>query len=85
MQLPIFYYPNLLKIEVNHKVVSYFPIPYQNTVLAGISLPAGKYEIKAAFIGIWWANWLSAFAWIILVGFLVTHLFFKLTLKVGRV
>jgi len=60
VQLPIFYYDKLLKITVNGEAVSYLPsLSFQNFVLAGVKLEAGRYQIDAEFVGCGWANWVS--------------------------
>ncbi|MDR3491882.1 MAG: hypothetical protein P4M12_07575 [Gammaproteobacteria bacterium] len=60
VQLPIFYYPNMLSITVNGKPADYTPsLYYKNYVLAGVNLSPGLNEITVQFTGIKWANWLS--------------------------
>jgi hypothetical protein len=68
VQLPLLYYPKLLRIKVDGNTVSYIPLGYRNNMaLTGIKLTPGLHEIKAKFIGIVWANWLSSIAWILLL------------------
>lgn len=67
VQLPIFYYPKLLSIQVNGKTTPYLPIADKNYVLAGVRLVPGQYKITASFKGIQWANWISGIAWITLL------------------
>lgn len=66
VQLPVFYYPDLLQVRVNGKQVSYFPLGYEDFVLVGLKLQPGFYDISVEFKGIVWANWLSGLAWLIL-------------------
>lgn len=69
VQLPILYYPGLIKITVNHQQVQYFPTEakdeYGEYLLAGIHLPPGKYQVQSRFVGISWANFLSTGAWML--------------------
>jgi hypothetical protein len=62
--LPQLYYPNMLRIQVNGQDVNYYPMVYKNnTVITGIKLMPGHYEISALFTGLRWANWISAGTW----------------------
>jgi hypothetical protein len=77
LQLPILYYPRLLKITVNGQSVDYHPsavtVPLvaDNTLLvrqqvvATIDLAPGHYQLQAGFIGVSWANVVSALSWLI--------------------
>ncbi|MBU0761597.1 MAG: hypothetical protein KKD39_01100 [Candidatus Altiarchaeota archaeon] len=71
VQLPILYSPEMLSIEVNGEKLNYFPVvtekPY---MLAGINLPPGKYFVTAEFTGLWWANWISLIAWVLLAAYI---------------
>ncbi len=75
VQLPVLYYPKLLKVSVDGNDVSYFPLRYKKELaLTGINLARGPHVVQAEFNGITWANQLSLFAWIILLaGFIVAY------------
>jgi hypothetical protein len=64
--LPILYFPQMLKIAVNGKPVNYFPLLYNATLMAGLHLESGKYQITAKFTGLVWANWLCILTWLIM-------------------
>lgn len=72
LELPILYYPNLLNITVNGKVVSYKSAHYQNRLIAAIVPEPGKMNvIKINFRGLWWANLISETSWGIGLIFLI--------------
>jgi hypothetical protein len=64
VQLPAFYYPNLLAIKVNGSQVDYFPVLLREPdyVLAGVEIGPGESRIEIRFTGSRWANWVSATA-----------------------
>ena len=63
LELPVFYYPGLLNITLNGKVVPYFSVFYLNHLVAAIIPHAGDNVVKIQFRGLLWANYLSAVAW----------------------
>ncbi|GBF82283.1 hypothetical protein [Aphanothece sacrum] len=67
VQLPVLYYPNMQRVEVNGKKVPYFATNYHDYNVVGIRLKPDTYEIKVIFIGLAWANWISFVAWITLI------------------
>ena len=68
-QLPVFYYPELLKVSANGHPMPYYPSLSNETnapaVLASITLSKGSYKIKAIFVGLYWANDVSWLGWIL--------------------
>lgn len=67
VQLPIFYYPDMLNIKVNGQKVNYFATQYDKFTLVGLVLPRGTYTIESYFQGLPWANWMSVFMWIMTI------------------
>ncbi|OGT46635.1 MAG: hypothetical protein A3E83_06035 [Gammaproteobacteria bacterium RIFCSPHIGHO2_12_FULL_41_20] len=63
LELPVFYYPQLLTITLNNKVVPYFSVFYRNRLLTALIPEAGDNLISVQFRGLLWANYISAFAW----------------------
>lgn len=69
VQLPIFYYPDLLQMKINNQDASYFYIPLynkknetaldMNPMLVSVLLPAGDYDIAVSFRGLIWGNIVS--------------------------
>ncbi len=79
IQLPFYYYPQLLSVQINHHYSSYVPsIDSKNNLLAGLKLAAGDYTIQIQFNGTRWANWVSTFSAallsILLIGYLLALL-----------
>jgi hypothetical protein len=72
VQLPSFYYPGLLRVKVNGKAVNYLPLSYRDVVLTGLRLAPGSDEVSIEFVGITWANWVSAIAWMVILISLMT-------------
>jgi hypothetical protein len=64
LELPILYYPQLLKIMLNGKKTSYQGIMKGDMLLAGIIPQSGKQNhIEIQFIGLQWANSISLIFW----------------------
>jgi hypothetical protein len=63
-QLPILYYPRMLKIWVNNQQVQGFPVNYRDFNLLGLKLTPGQYQIQVKFVGLTWANWISLLGWL---------------------
>jgi len=84
LELPILYYPKLLRITLNGKTVAYKGIVYQDNLIAGITPEPGKTNvITIQFTGLMWANYISWLSWgLWLILFIVT--IFKLD-RVRRV
>ena len=73
VQLPVLFYPHLLEIKADSKIVNYsaVPLPYTYT-LVGLQLPVGTHQISVSFVGLQWANWVSGIAWAVVTISLVT-------------
>jgi hypothetical protein len=68
VQLPILYYPSLLDIRVDGRAIPYFPVAGPVTTLAAVKLPAGEYEVTAAFTGSPVGNAVSVVAFSLILG-----------------
>jgi hypothetical protein len=77
-QLPILYYPRMLKIWVNNQRVEGFPVNYRDFNLLGLKLTPGEYQIQVKFIGLTWANWISFLGWL---GIVLMAILNKILLK----
>jgi hypothetical protein len=60
VQLPVFFYPNMLQIRDNDRLISYGNLGH----FVALRLPPGDHVITAHFVGVGWANILSLLAWI---------------------
>lgn len=82
VQLPMFYYPNMLSVSLNGNQISYFPIEHLiehylgnfPAALTAVIIPPGQYQIEAEFRGIVWANYVSMTAWIIAISLILLML-----------
>ena len=76
VQLPSYYYPDMLSIQVNGKQTEYFPTLLKDTneALAAVKLDPGKNRIEIRFEGSKTANLVSLIVWIILTLFTVLWL-----------
>lgn len=64
LELPILYYPKLLRITRNGQTVPYKGIVYQDNLIAGITPEPGKANIiTIEFTGLMWANYISWLSW----------------------
>lgn len=64
LELPIIYYPKLLKITLNGQPVAYKSIVYHDRLIAGITPQINKANIiTIQFCGLEWANFISRIAW----------------------
>jgi len=63
--LPIVYYPEMLRVMLNGKLVKYTSILTQGNLLTAIQPTSGKNIISIEFTGLIWANQLSQIAWVI--------------------
>ncbi len=63
--LPVLYYRDLLQIAVNKMPVVYDPVVIDKKVLTEISVSRGTNVIAEKFLGLRWANWVSAIAWMV--------------------
>lgn len=66
VELPIFYYPDMLDIRLNGRSVNYYSVAYNSHLIAGIKPEPGKTNlIKFRFRGLMWANYTSFAAWLL--------------------
>jgi hypothetical protein len=64
MILPMFYYPKLLKVFLNGKMVPYYGVLDNGKIIVGITpQPGTRNVIKASFTGLAWANLASEISW----------------------
>ncbi len=64
LELPSFYYPQLLDIKLNGKPISYQAVLSESAALVGVIPEAGKInEFSIKFTGLAWANYISWGAW----------------------
>jgi hypothetical protein len=77
-QLPILYYPRMLKIWVNNQRFEGFPVNYRDFNLLGLKLAPGQYQVQVKFVGLTWANWISFLGWL---GIILMAIFNKTILK----
>jgi hypothetical protein len=68
VQLPVLFYPNMVQIRDNGRIINYGNLGRSVVLL----LPSGDHVITAHFVGVGWANILSLLAWI---GVLLTFIF----------
>ncbi|WP_107668320.1 6-pyruvoyl-tetrahydropterin synthase-related protein [Cyanothece sp. BG0011] len=72
VQLPVLYYPQMLKVWVNNeRFKKIFPVHYRDYNLTGLDLEPGNYTIKTTFHGLAWANWISGLAWLGLISMMI--------------
>ena len=64
VQLPVLYYPQMLKVWVNDQIIQYFPVHHRDHNLVGLYLKPGTHKIRVTFHGIAWTNWISSIAWL---------------------
>jgi hypothetical protein len=64
LELPMLYYPKLLKVNLNGKSISYHGVLSNERIMVGIIPEAGTNNvIKAKFVGLPWANMASQISW----------------------
>jgi hypothetical protein len=64
VELPMFYYPEMLKVTLNGKQVSYQGILRNDKLIVGVvPVPGVSNVIKAKFVGLPWANVASMISW----------------------
>ncbi|MDJ0661359.1 MAG: 6-pyruvoyl-tetrahydropterin synthase-related protein [Crocosphaera sp.] len=79
VQLPVLYYPQMMKVWVNdERFKKGFPVHYRDYNLTGLDLKPGTYTIRTTFHGLAWANWVSGFAWLGLIGLIILPNFRRL-------
>lgn len=84
VELPILYYPHLIKVTLNDKVVSPQSILYRYLTIVGITpLPGQQNKIKVEFTGLSWANRVSLIGWA-LWGLVLLHVLFKMSIESRR-
>ena len=73
IQLPVYYYPNMLDVTINEKQAEYIPLRIENSnnVLMGVKLEPGNNHIVIQFTGSKPANWVSIIAWVMLISGMV--------------
>ncbi len=72
VQLPVLYYPDMVKVWVNdERFKNIFPAYHRDYNLIGLNLEPGTYTIKTTFHGLAWANWISGIAWLGLIGLII--------------
>jgi hypothetical protein len=67
VQLPVLFYPGMHQVRDNGKKLPYGSL---DGYLA-VCLPRGEHRVDVRFVGVGWANRLSALAWFLLLGGLV--------------
>jgi len=77
-QLPVLYYPRMLKIWVNNQRFEGFPVNYRDFNLLGLRLTPGQYQIQVKFVGLTWANWISFLGWLGIISMAILN---KMLLK----
>ncbi|CCQ50470.1 6-pyruvoyl-tetrahydropterin synthase-related protein [Crocosphaera watsonii] len=78
VQLPVLYYPDMLKVRVNGQPSQRpFAVHHYDYNLTSLDLKPGTYTIKTTFHGLAWANWISGLAWLGLIGLIISP-------KIGR-
>jgi hypothetical protein len=65
MELPMLYYPKLVKVTLNGKTISYDGVLSNGRIMVGIVPDVGNNTIKAKFVGLGWANVASQISWAI--------------------
>ncbi|ACB49726.1 putative membrane protein [Crocosphaera subtropica ATCC 51142] len=85
VQLPVLYYPDMLKVWVNDKGFNkIFAVYYRDYNLTGLDLKPGTYTIRTTFHGLAWANWISGLAWLGLISMMILPNFVRFKDKEGR-
>ncbi|MGP0129512.1 MAG: 6-pyruvoyl-tetrahydropterin synthase-related protein [cyanobacterium endosymbiont of Rhopalodia musculus] len=64
VQLPVLYYPQMLKVWVDDQLMQYFPVNHRDHNLVGLNLKPGTHKIRVTFHGLAWTNWISSLAWL---------------------
>ena len=63
LELPMLYYPKLLKITLNEKQIPYDGVLSNGRIIVGVVPEEGNNTIKAKFTGLGWANLASEVSW----------------------
>jgi hypothetical protein len=71
IELPVIFYPEMLRVTLNKKLVTISNVLYENTVLAAVTPVVGENVITVQFTGLMWANTLSYAAWGLWLIFLI--------------
>jgi len=74
VQLPVLYYPRMQQVWVDGQLTEGFPSNYWDFNLLSLRLSPGNHQIQVKFVGLVWANSISALAWL---GLLLITLFTK--------
>jgi 6-pyruvoyl-tetrahydropterin synthase related domain len=62
IELPVLYYPRVLDVRLDGQRVPYYSMAYH----MALPFTFGRHELAVRFVGLRWANWLSALLWICL-------------------
>ena len=68
LQLPVLYYPDLLRVSRNGQEVGYDRSPYRAWYLVTVESLKGSNDISVRFVGSRWGNRFSALAWLVVGG-----------------
>lgn len=82
VQFPQLYYPKLLDVRVDGKSVKYYPIGYNDKILTAVKLDRGNYNVSIDFRGLFWANWIGASAWLILIVIFMFDIFYSFKMRI---
>jgi hypothetical protein len=75
IELPILYYPDLMRVTLNGKRVAYHSVLYDDMLITAVrSVPGTVNKIKIYFNGLTWANNLSMAAWILWILLFVANM-----------
>jgi hypothetical protein len=84
LEIPVFYYPDMLNVTLNGYLVPYFSVLKGSFLIVGIiPLPGEVNVVNIQFRGLIWANYVSMVAWS-LWGMLVLYLLLKTMMPVRR-
>jgi hypothetical protein len=63
IELPVIYYPGMLRVTRNGKNIPYVGVLFRNYLIAGVVPGAGKNIFRVEFTGLSWANSISGASW----------------------
>lgn len=69
VQLPVLYYPKLLRVRLDGKAVDYANVGS----LVALRVAPGRHRVEVQFAGLAWANIVSASGWLGCIGLLLGH------------
>ena len=76
-ELPMLYYPDLIRISLDGEPMKYKPAWSQRYWVVSLDLKPGDHSIVAKFVGLMWANWVSGLAWLVLILLLTVGLLMR--------